>query len=131
MEGARPLLSELEQALEEAAVSNGARKAAKRGLNELKDGLGADAYWRQRTWKKVLVIFAGPRHEPPVRDRHLRGALRRRQRRLPARVFDGDGRAGRPRGSRRSPGGGDGPQARRPDPERQRRARHLSETYQP
>jgi regulator of sigma E protease len=60
MEGARPLLAELEQALEDAEVSNGARKAARRGLNELKDGLGGDAYWRQRTWKKVLVIFAGP-----------------------------------------------------------------------
>jgi regulator of sigma E protease len=60
MEGARPLLSELEQAFEETSVSNGARKAARRGLNELKDGLGGDAYWRQRTWKKVLVIFAGP-----------------------------------------------------------------------
>ncbi len=60
MEGARPLLTELEQALEEASVSSGAKKAARRGLNELKDGLGSDAYWRQRTWKKVLVIFAGP-----------------------------------------------------------------------
>ena len=60
MEGARPLLAELEQAVGEAEVSNGARKAARRGLNELKDGLGQDAYWRQRTWKKVLVIFAGP-----------------------------------------------------------------------
>lgn len=60
MEGARPLLDDLERAVEEAEVGNGARKAAKRGLNELKDGLGSDAYWRQRTWKKVLVIFAGP-----------------------------------------------------------------------
>jgi regulator of sigma E protease len=60
MEGARPLLAELEQVLEDAEIGNGARKAAKRGLNELKDGLGEDAYWRQRTWKKVLVIFAGP-----------------------------------------------------------------------
>src|SRR5688572_9506001 len=60
MEGARPLLTELEQAVEEASVSSAARKAARRGLNELKDGLGSDAYWRQRTWKKVLVIFAGP-----------------------------------------------------------------------
>jgi regulator of sigma E protease len=60
MEGARPLVNELEQALEETEVSNGARKAAKRGLIELKDGLGGDAYWRQRTWRKVLVIFAGP-----------------------------------------------------------------------
>jgi regulator of sigma E protease len=60
MEGARPVLPELEQSLAEAEVSTGARKAAKRGLNELADGLGEDAYWRQRTWKKVLVIFAGP-----------------------------------------------------------------------
>jgi regulator of sigma E protease len=60
MEGARPLLAELEQALEEAEVSSGARRAARRGVNELSDALGPDAYWRQRTWKKVLVIFAGP-----------------------------------------------------------------------
>jgi regulator of sigma E protease len=60
MEGARPLVPDLEQALERAEVSNAARKAARRGLNELRDGLGGDAYWRQRTWKKVLVIFAGP-----------------------------------------------------------------------
>jgi regulator of sigma E protease len=60
MEGARPLLGQLEQALEEAEVSNGARRAARRGVNELSDALGPDAYWRQRTWKKVLVIFAGP-----------------------------------------------------------------------
>jgi regulator of sigma E protease len=60
MEGARPPLAELEQALGEAEVSNGARKAARRGVTELKDALGPDAYWRQRTWKKVLVIFAGP-----------------------------------------------------------------------
>jgi regulator of sigma E protease len=50
----------LEQAVEESEIGNGARKAARRGLNELKDALGHDAYWRQRTWKKVLVIFAGP-----------------------------------------------------------------------
>jgi len=37
-----------------------ARNGAQKGLNELKDGLGSDAYWRQRTWKKVSVIFAGP-----------------------------------------------------------------------
>jgi len=29
-------------------------------LNELRDGLGEDAYWRQRTWKRIAVIFAGP-----------------------------------------------------------------------
>ena len=30
------------------------------GFDELRDALGGDAYWRQRTWKKVAVIFAGP-----------------------------------------------------------------------
>ena len=54
------LLPELEQAVDEASVSPQAAKAARKGLAELKDGLGGDAYWRQRTWKKVAVIFAGP-----------------------------------------------------------------------
>jgi regulator of sigma E protease len=29
-------------------------------LTDVRDGLAPDAYWRQRAWKKVLVIFAGP-----------------------------------------------------------------------
>ena len=41
-------------------LSPGAARAAKRGLNELRDGVGEDAYWRQRTWKRVAVIVAGP-----------------------------------------------------------------------
>jgi regulator of sigma E protease len=60
MEGARERLPGLEHAVAEASLGSHARKAARRGLNELKDGLGADAYWRQQTWKRVLVIFAGP-----------------------------------------------------------------------
>jgi regulator of sigma E protease len=60
MEGARAQLSELDVALERADLSRMARKGAQKGLSELHDGLGTDAYWRQRTWKKVLVIFAGP-----------------------------------------------------------------------
>ena len=60
MDAARERLPDLEQALEQASVSPLAQKTARRGLNELKDGLGSDAYWRQRTWRKVLVIFAGP-----------------------------------------------------------------------
>src|SRR5207247_2559843 len=35
-------------------------RAADRGLAELADALGPDAYWRQRTWRKVAVIVAGP-----------------------------------------------------------------------
>jgi regulator of sigma E protease len=60
MDGARELMSELERAFEQASVGSHAMKAGRRGLTELKDGLGADAYWRQKTWKKVIVIFAGP-----------------------------------------------------------------------
>jgi len=60
IDGARELMPELEQALDEASVGTHATRAARRGLAELKDGLGMDAYWRQKTWKKVVVIFAGP-----------------------------------------------------------------------
>ncbi|HKF15504.1 MAG TPA: M50 family metallopeptidase [Gaiellaceae bacterium] len=47
-------------AIRETELSDPARRSAERGLDELRDGLGGDAYWRQRTWKKVLVIGAGP-----------------------------------------------------------------------
>ena len=60
MEAARANLLELEQALERVELSRVAHKGAVKGLAELRDGLGSDAYWRQRTWKKVSVIFAGP-----------------------------------------------------------------------
>jgi regulator of sigma E protease len=60
MEGARGQLPGLAEALQHVDVSRIARRSAEKGLNELADGLGADAYWRQRTWRKVLVIFAGP-----------------------------------------------------------------------
>jgi regulator of sigma E protease len=57
---ARAELPALEEALDEAELSPVAERAARRGLNELKDGLGGDAYWRQTTSKRVGVIFAGP-----------------------------------------------------------------------
>ena len=60
MEDARRVLPELEAEVREEKLSESARRAAERGLRELEDGLGDDAYWRQRTWKKVAVIFAGP-----------------------------------------------------------------------
>jgi regulator of sigma E protease len=58
--GARDALPELERVLDESKLTPGAEKAARRGLNELKDGLADDAYWRQGTWRRVAVIFAGP-----------------------------------------------------------------------
>jgi regulator of sigma E protease len=60
MEDARRVLPELESEVREETLSDQARRSADRGLNELRDGLGDEAYWRQRTWKKVAVIFAGP-----------------------------------------------------------------------
>jgi regulator of sigma E protease len=60
MTEARAQLPELERAVRDADLSPAAAKSAERGLNELGDALGADAYWRQRTWRKVAVIFAGP-----------------------------------------------------------------------
>jgi RIP metalloprotease RseP len=48
-ESARIALEELEAALATTQLSTGARRQAKRGLSELSDALGSDAYWRQRT----------------------------------------------------------------------------------
>jgi regulator of sigma E protease len=60
MPGARALMPELEGSIDATKLSSRAERAANRGLRELGDALGEDAYWRQRTWKKVAVIFAGP-----------------------------------------------------------------------
>jgi regulator of sigma E protease len=60
MAGARAHLPELEGSIASTKLSARAERAAKRGVRELGDALGNDAYWRQRAWKKVAVIFAGP-----------------------------------------------------------------------
>ena len=57
---ARAALQDLEAALAETQLSPSARRQANRGLSELDDALGGDAYWRQRTWRKLAVIAAGP-----------------------------------------------------------------------
>jgi regulator of sigma E protease len=60
VEEARRQLPELQRAVGEAKLSPEAQRSAERVLGDLEDGLAPDAYWRQRAWKKVLVIFAGP-----------------------------------------------------------------------
>jgi regulator of sigma E protease len=57
---ARGELEKFRYAVESADLPAGAARAAQRGLIELDDALGLDAYWRQRTWKRVAVIAAGP-----------------------------------------------------------------------
>jgi regulator of sigma E protease len=57
---ARAALRPLEAARDDPELSPPARKALERGLRELGDALGGDAYWRAPTWKRVAVVFAGP-----------------------------------------------------------------------
>jgi regulator of sigma E protease len=60
LDGARDAVPELDSAVEEASLSPAPAKAARRSVDELRDALSPDAYWRQRTWKRIAVIFAGP-----------------------------------------------------------------------
>src|SRR5829696_2639618 len=59
-DGAREAVGHLGQAVEATVLSPLALKSAERGLSEVGDALGPDAYWRAKTWKRVAVIFAGP-----------------------------------------------------------------------
>ncbi len=53
-------LNELEQALRTRQLSPGAQAAAEKGLTELRDALGPDAYWKAPTWRRLVAITAGP-----------------------------------------------------------------------
>lgn len=58
--GAREDLPALEAGIAASRLSPDAQRAAEKGLDDLSDALGEDAYWRQKTWKRIAVIFAGP-----------------------------------------------------------------------
>jgi len=53
-------LDELEGGLRVAKLSPAARSSAEKGLAELRDALGPDAYWKAPTWKRLVAIGAGP-----------------------------------------------------------------------
>jgi len=53
-------LDEFEAAMAERKFSPAALAAAEKGLTELRDALGPDAYWKARTWRRLVAIFAGP-----------------------------------------------------------------------
>lgn len=59
-ERALAALDELEQALAERRLSPAAGAAAAKGLTELRDALGPQAYWKAPTWKRLVAIAAGP-----------------------------------------------------------------------
>jgi len=59
-EAARDMLPELEEVAGHARLSAQSAAGVKRGMEDIRDGLAKDAYWRAAPWKRVLVIFAGP-----------------------------------------------------------------------
>jgi regulator of sigma E protease len=59
--GATPAtLDDLEAAMGEHELSPAARSSAEKGLGELRDAVGADAYWKAATWRRLVAIGAGP-----------------------------------------------------------------------
>jgi regulator of sigma E protease len=59
-DAARTALASFDELAGGEALSEHARADVAKGVADLGDALGPDAYWRARTWKRVLVIFAGP-----------------------------------------------------------------------
>jgi regulator of sigma E protease len=59
-DAARTSLAQFDALAAERTLSEPARLAVDKGVTDIGDALGPDAYWRARTWKRVLVIFAGP-----------------------------------------------------------------------
>jgi regulator of sigma E protease len=59
-DAARAALPALRTALEHTRLSTSARRSAEQAVRDVDEGSGADAYWRQPTWKRVAAIAAGP-----------------------------------------------------------------------
>jgi len=57
---ARTALAAFEEQAAKEQLSDQARADVEKGVTDLSDALGPDAYWRAKTWKRVLAIFAGP-----------------------------------------------------------------------
>ncbi len=53
-------VDELEEMLRAHPLSPAARASAEKGVSELRDALGPDAYWKAATWKRLIAIGAGP-----------------------------------------------------------------------
>lgn len=53
-------LASVGEAIDSVTLSEPAQRAAERGLTDIGDGLGPDAYWRAASWKRIVVIAAGP-----------------------------------------------------------------------
>ncbi|MFN8222615.1 MAG: M50 family metallopeptidase [Gaiellales bacterium] len=53
-------MATLEREIADRPLSAAARRLALKGIDDLRDALGPDAYWRAATWKRVAAIAAGP-----------------------------------------------------------------------
>jgi regulator of sigma E protease len=60
IDAANASLAELRAKRGELSLSAPAARMYDRGLAELGDAVGPDAYWRARTWKRLAAIAAGP-----------------------------------------------------------------------
>ena len=60
LDPARSALDELRQRQDGLELSPLAARGYEKGLVELGDALGPDAYWRAATWKRLAAIGAGP-----------------------------------------------------------------------
>ncbi len=60
LDGARVEVDELDAMLVSQPVSAPALTSARKGIAELRDALGPDAYWKAATWKRLVAIGAGP-----------------------------------------------------------------------
>jgi regulator of sigma E protease len=59
-DAARDSLRVLRELAEERELPPHAAATLRKGLDDLDDGLGPNAYWRAATWKRVAAIAAGP-----------------------------------------------------------------------
>jgi regulator of sigma E protease len=59
-EAARAAVPALSTALEQAQLTPAARRPAEQAVRDVDERSGADAYWRQPTWKRLAAIAAGP-----------------------------------------------------------------------
>ena len=59
-DAARQALATFAELAAREELSPQARTEVEKGVTDIGDALGPDAYWRAKTWKRVLVIFAGP-----------------------------------------------------------------------
>jgi regulator of sigma E protease len=58
--GVQAIVPELRSDFEAANLTPTARRASNRALRELDEATGPDAYWRQASWRRILIIAAGP-----------------------------------------------------------------------